>query len=175
MGRVAAEKNVQLLVDSFRLLRRQVPAVRLVLVGQVYHRRWLRRLLGQMAGVVVTGQQPPEVVAEAFAGAEILALPSLTDVQALVQQEAALAGVPTVLTDVGLHTYGPLGGATVLAAPEPVAYAAALRGLLCDPERARVIGIAARNRALEHTPERFAAQVRDVYALAAAQRFSRSA
>src|SRR4029453_2554011 len=89
------------------------------------------RGLGPAAGRVVwAGEQPADVVAAAYGAAEVFAFPSRTDTQALVLQEAALAGPPPVLADPVLHQYGALAGAAVCAGADPAAFAKALVGLL---------------------------------------------
>ncbi|NUO57703.1 MAG: glycosyltransferase [Hamadaea sp.] len=166
VGRVNREKGVDLLVEAFASVVRTVPDAQLVLIGAVYERRWLTGLLhstGIAGRVVVTGQLPPDEVAAAYALADVFAFPSRTDTQGLVLQEAALAGVPSVLADAQLHRTGALGGATRLAEPTAEAYGRALADLLTDPAAARRLGAAARERALAHTPARYAAAMRDVY------------
>lgn len=170
VGRVNREKGIDLLLAAFARAVARVPQARLVLVGSVYEPRWLRRLLrssGVADRVVVTGQLPPDEVAAAYALARVFAFPSLTDTQGLVLQEAALAGVPSLLADAQLHRTGVLGGAALLADPDPQDYGAALADLLADGRRARAVGETARQRALLHTPTRYAAAMRDVYAFAA--------
>lgn len=164
VGRVNPEKNVELLIEAFRLLGTRVPEAHLVLIGAIWRRRWLRRLLTPpIEHLTLTGVQPKDVVAAAYSAATVFAHPSVTDTQALVHQEAALAGVPTVLTDAELHSTGPLHGASVLAEPQPGPYADALDELLGNPEKARELGRAARQAALRHTPQHFAASVTRVY------------
>lgn len=178
VGRVNREKNVELLVRAFGRLRAGWPAgdpaaPRLVLVGAVYERRWLVGLLreaGIGAATVTTGQLPPEEVAAAYRAARVFAFPSRTDTQGLVLHEAALAGLPAVLADPQLHGTGPLAGTGLLAPADPAGYAAELAGLLLDPVRAGALGAAARERALAHTPDRFAATVAEVYGRALAAR-----
>jgi len=170
VGRVNREKGIELLLPAFARVAARFPRARLVLIGAVYQRRWLDRLLGKhnlRSRVVVTGQLPPEEVAAAYAGAEVFAFPSRTDTQGLVLQEAALAGVPSVLADFSLYRTGALGDAAVLApAPDPESYADSLCGLLDDPIAARDLGMRARERALAHTPEGYATTMREVYGLA---------
>jgi 1,2-diacylglycerol 3-alpha-glucosyltransferase len=171
VGRVNREKGVDLLLSAFARALASAPAARLVLIGAVYEPRWLRRLLdasGVADRIVVTGQLTPDVVASAYATASVFAFPSLTDTQGLVLQEAALAGVPVLLADAQLHRTGVLGDATLLADPTPQAFGGALADLLGDPDAARAAGARARERASLHTPERYAATMRDVYAFAAA-------
>lgn len=171
VGRVNREKGVELLLSSFARALSASPRARLVLIGAVYEPRWLRRLLaasGVADRVVITGQLAPDVVAAAYATAAVFAFPSLTDTQGLVLQEAALAGVPVLLADAQLHRTGVLGAAALLADPTPDSFGAALGRLLSDPDAARAAGTRARERASQHTPQRYAATMRDVYAFAAA-------
>jgi 1,2-diacylglycerol 3-alpha-glucosyltransferase len=167
VGRVNREKGVELLLPAFARVAARFPAAKLVLIGAVYQRRWLDRLLDKhnlRSRVVITGQLAPETVAAAYAGAEVFAFPSRTDTQGLVLQEAALAGVPSVLADPSLYRTGALGDATVLARDEGVdAYAEALCGLLADPVAARSLGRRAQERALAHTPAGYASTMREVY------------
>lgn len=172
VGRVNREKGVDLLLASFAQGCARLPKTRLVLIGAVYERRWLRRLVarhGLHDRVIVTGQLPPYEVAAGYAAADVFAFPSRTDTQGLVLQEAALAGVPSVLADPALHRTGALGSAAVLAAPDPLAYGEALHALLTDPVAAGRLGALARERAQAHTPHRYAATMREVYEFAAAR------
>lgn len=166
VGRVHREKGVDLLLRAFAGLLAQRPMTRLVLVGAVYDERWLRGLLvetGVGDRTVLVGQQPPAVVAAAYAAADVFAFPSLTDTQGLVVQEAALASLPVVMVDPDLRAAGPLGAAAVLAEPNPADFAAALCDVLADPVRAAEWGRAAWAQAAPHTPQRYAATMLAVY------------
>jgi len=169
VGRVNREKGIELLLPAFARVAARFPQTKLVLIGAVYERRWLERLLAKHdlhLRVVITGQLAPDTVAAAYGGAEVFAFPSRTDTQGLVLQEAALAGVPSVLADPSLYRTGALGDAAVLALGEgPEAYAEALCRLLEDPVAARDLGQRARERALAHTPEGYATKMREVYGL----------
>jgi glycosyltransferase involved in cell wall biosynthesis len=91
----------------------------------------------------------------------VFAFPSGTDTQALVLQEAALAGVPSVLVDPILHRRGALAGAAVLASKET--FAQAIIELLADPGAAAALGELARANAARYTPHAFAAAMLDIY------------
>jgi glycosyltransferase involved in cell wall biosynthesis len=160
VGRVNREKGIDLLLPAFDRVLRAHPRARLVLVGAVYEPRWLRRMI-RNDRVIVTGQQPPEAVAAAYERADVFAFPSGTDTQALVLQEAALAGVPSVLVDPVLHRRGALAGAAVLASRET--FADAIIELLADPTAATALGELARANAARHTPQAFAAAMLDIY------------
>ncbi|GHJ50318.1 hypothetical protein Cs7R123_76600 [Catellatospora sp. TT07R-123] len=168
VGRVNREKGVDLLIPAFARIARELPSARLVLIGAVYEQRWLNRLLRSVgpavaSRIVLTGQQPPRVVAQAYAAADVFAFPSRTDTQALVLQEAAMAGLPAVLADPSLHRHGVLAGNAVLAEPAPDSFADAVLGLLRDRRAARRLGAAARASAAGHSPERYADTVQCVY------------
>jgi glycosyltransferase involved in cell wall biosynthesis len=173
VGRINREKGVDLLIDAFVRVLATCPRARLVLVGALYEPKWFDSLL-RRAGprvaerIVLTGQQPSQVVAAAYAAADVFAFPSSTDTQALVLQEAALASLPAVLVDPVLHQCGPLGGAGLRAEPTPAAFAEAIVGLLRNPGAAREVGAAAAARAGRHTPSRYAEAMLAVYAHAAA-------
>lgn len=173
VGRINREKGIDLLLSAFERVVAACPRACLVLMGALYDPRWFVGLLREAGPaiaerVVLTGQQPPEVVAAAYAAADVFAFPSQTDTQALVLQEAALAGVPSVLVDAVLHRHGPLGGAGVHTRAEPCRFADGILSLLARPAEARELGAAAAVHASRHTPSRYAAAMLDVYRYAAA-------
>jgi 1,2-diacylglycerol 3-alpha-glucosyltransferase len=166
VGRVNHEKGVDLLIKAFRAVRDIHPEARLALVGAVYRPRWLDGLLnaeGIADRTVITGQQPAEMVAEAYAAAQVFAFPSLTDTQGLVLHEAALAGLPSVVVDASLHETSPLRGVMNLASPEPAGMGAAIARLLAEPCAARRLGEAARETAATMNPQRHGEQILDIY------------
>lgn len=178
VGRVNREKGVDLLLPAFERLLATCPRARLVLVGAMYEPRWFAGLVRAMpavaaARVVLAGEQPPDVVAAAYAAADVLAFTSRTDTQALVLQEAALAGVPAVLVDPALHRDGPLAGAAACAPADPDGFAAAVADLLEHPERARAMAEQARRNASRHTPAEYAGAILGVYRHAAARHSAR--
>lgn len=166
VGRVNREKGVELLVQAFAAAAATRPDARLLLVGAIYEPRWLDALL-QAAGVagrvVCTGQLPPDAVAAAYGAADVFAFPSTTDTQALVLQEAALAGVPVVMADAALHRHGPLAGAAVLTGPRPPELAAGIGAVLDNSAAAARLAADAARNAARHTPAAYAASMYDVY------------
>ena len=169
VGRVNREKGVDLLLSAWPRVKAACPRARLVLVGAVFEPRWLAGLL-TTPDVVVTGQLKPDAVAAAYGAAQVFAFPSRTDTQALVLQEAALAGVAPVLVDQVLHCHGPLGGAGLLTEPSPFDLATGILRLLTDPVEAARIRAEAAVQASRHSPARYAATMLDVYRGAAARR-----
>jgi glycosyltransferase involved in cell wall biosynthesis len=171
VGRVNAEKGVDLLISAFGQVLAAEPRARLVLVGQVYDGEALERAIaaaGITRRVVLTGQLPTGEVAAAYVVTQrsggVLAFPSQTDTQGLVLQEAAHAGVPAVMTDADLCARGPLAGAALCAPATVPGFAAALTALLANPVLVRSLADRARRAALAHTPGAYGEAMLGVYA-----------
>lgn len=102
VGRLAAEKNIDLLIDAFEEVARRRPHAKLVLVGDFEYRRTLEEHAARLDArdrVIFTGSMPRETLGAAYTNATVFAFPSLTDTQGLVLHEAANAGVPLVIID----------------------------------------------------------------------------
>lgn len=101
-GRIAAEKNLDLLVDCFDRLVKLVPKARLLFVGDFEYRPILEEKASHLKNadrVIFTGRVLHEELGDYYAISDVFAFPSLTDTQGLVVHEAALAGLPLVLVD----------------------------------------------------------------------------
>lgn len=177
VGRVTAEKGIDLLLRSFVQVLAVQPRARLVLVGSVHDRPALAALVrsyGLGRRVSCTGELPPERVAAAYAAAAqsggALAFASLTDTQGLVLSEAAHAGLPCAMVDAGLLAAGPLAGAALCTPAEPAAFGAAIERLLANPVLATALADRARRAVLSHTPQAYLSSMLAVYATAAGVR-----
>jgi glycosyltransferase involved in cell wall biosynthesis len=88
-------------------------------------------------------------IAAILAAADIFVLPSLSEGLPLALLEAMFAGCPIVASDVGdvgiALAHGEVG--VLVEAGNPAALAAALDGLLSDPQHARELGERAARRA----------------------------
>ncbi len=99
VGRLAEEKNVPLLLRAFAGLK--FPKGKLVIVGEGKEKSKLTSLVRQLGidrQVVFVGRADP---APYYKSATALILPSLHEGWGLVAVEAAAAGCPVVMTDVG--------------------------------------------------------------------------
>lgn len=105
-------------------------------------------------------------VAEELRMAEVFCLPSLVENSPNSLGEAMLAGVPSVVTDVGGMTSMLKHAEEGLVVPsgDPAVLAAAIAELFDDPLRARQMGMAARARALAtYSPARVVKQLLAAY------------
>ena len=137
VGRFSPEKGIDVLLEAFAMLVRQVDNVHLVLVGDGQERSALE---GQSAGLGIDGmvhfvghsQTPGDYVAEA----DLLALPSRSEGIPNVVLEAMAMGKPVVATSVGgVPEIVDDGQTGRLVPPErPDLLAQGLAELLADPE-----------------------------------------
>ena len=152
LGRLAPEKNVELLVDAFATLAADDSSVRLLLVGGGPSEAALRQRAAQpdLAGrVYLTGMRPRSLALALVKGADLFVATSQTETQGLVLAEALAAGLPVVaLEGPGVADSVRDGVDGVIVASEPagerrVRIAAALGDLARDPARRAVLAAAA--------------------------------
>jgi glycosyltransferase involved in cell wall biosynthesis len=168
VGRIEHVKGFDLLVDAFASSRLRDRA-RLVVVGDGSEAAALRRRVasaGLTERVELPGRLDPSEVAARLAAADVVVVPSRADAAPLVVLEAWRSGRPLVATVRGgppeIVTDGVDG---VLVDPQDTqALAAAVLGLLDDPERAGRIGAAGRRRVEDFTWERVVDRYEDLYA-----------
>ena len=90
VGRIAPEKNLDLLVSAYRKIRTVQPDARLVVVGDGPARAWLQR---EAPDAVFAGRRSGEDLAVHYASADLLLFPSLTETFGNVTLEAMASGV----------------------------------------------------------------------------------
>jgi phosphatidylinositol alpha-1,6-mannosyltransferase len=156
VSRLVARKGQDALIRALPLVRERVPGARLLVVGDGPDAVRLRRLAG-VAGVdehvVFAGAVPAAELPAHHAVGDVFALPCRTrggglDVEGLgiVLLEAAAAGLPVVAGESGGAPETVQEGRTghVVDGRDVASVAAAVAGLLADPERARAMGAAGR-------------------------------
>lgn len=130
LERSSAWKGVDYLLRAFALVHREIPAARLVLVGDGDARAGLESLaerLGVRASVDFAGFLGGDDLVEAYRAASVLVLPSLTDAESfgmtLVEAMACgrpvigsrIGGIPDVIDDEVTGLIVPPGDASALA------------------------------------------------------------
>jgi glycosyltransferase involved in cell wall biosynthesis len=137
VGRLHPQKGYDVLVEALPLLGDAVVAV----AGDGPLAAELRAAAPQVRWL---GRR--DDLADLYAAADVVVLPSRWEARSLTAQEALRAGRPLVATAVG-GLPGLLGDGALLVPPgDPVALARAVRGLLDDPAAARAL--AERGRAV---------------------------
>lgn len=168
-GRLEWEKGVQTVIDALPRLRRRHPGLTLAVAGsgsyepQLRQRAERRRVTGAVRWLGHTGDRE---LAGLLAAADVAVVPSLYEPFGLVALEAAAAGVPRVVSQVGGLAELVSTGRSGLTVPpgDVAATAAAISMLLDDPTQARRLAMTARRE----LPRRFswqavAAATVDVY------------
>jgi glycosyltransferase involved in cell wall biosynthesis len=96
VGRLAPEKNLDLLLQTWTALRRQRPDARLLLVGDGPSRAELAAAHGE---VIFAGMRHGEDLAAHYASADLFLFPSLTETYGNVIAEALASGLGVVAFD----------------------------------------------------------------------------
>jgi len=136
VGRLAREKNLNLLLEMLPLVQREVPKVLLWLVGsgnaaEAIEQHVRRR--GLSATVRLQGRVPHEHISAVYAVADLFVFPSVTETQGLVLWEAQAHGLPCVVVNEGGAPESVRDGVDGLLVPnEAEAFAQAVVRLLKD-------------------------------------------
>jgi glycosyltransferase involved in cell wall biosynthesis len=96
VGRLAAEKNLDLLVQAFTAIQAEQPTAKLLLVGDGPLRDTLAR---KVPGVLMAGRRSGDDLAEHYASADLFLFPSLTETFGNVTTEALASGLPVLAFD----------------------------------------------------------------------------
>jgi len=101
VGRLVERKGVADLLSAFLRLSRTMPEVALLLIGDGPARGWLEALARTQAGgkVIFTGSIQQDDLPAYYQLADLFVLPSREEVWGMVVNEAALAGLPLVVTN----------------------------------------------------------------------------
>jgi glycosyltransferase involved in cell wall biosynthesis len=100
VGRVAKEKDLDVLIDVYSELARRRPECRLCVVGDGPYLPQMKQALAH-ANVVFTGFLFDQELSAAYASSDILVFPSTTDTFGSVVLEAMASGVPVIVSDRG--------------------------------------------------------------------------
>lgn len=179
VGRLAREKNLDLLLEAFARVCAAFPDSGdahpiLLLAGSGPYRPTCRRRAAQLGvepWVRFTGFLKRSQLAPVYAGATLFVFASPTETQGVVLSEAQSHGLPCVVVGGGGAPEFVRDGVDALVVPADVGrFADAALGLLNDPERRRAMSTAARESPLRPTPADMARQMIRLYESARAAR-----
>jgi glycosyltransferase involved in cell wall biosynthesis len=155
VGRIAAEKNLELAIAAFARILERRPDARFVWVGTG---PLAARLAREHRDFIFTGLRLGEDLAEHFASADLFLFPSLTETFGNVTLEAMASGVATIAFDYGAaraHLVDREHGRLVPVGNDEAFIDAAV-AVATDAARRRAMGIAARRAVQPLRPERVA-------------------
>lgn len=175
LARLAPWKGVDVLIEAVQRARRDLPGLRLLVVGDGAERATLERLAASADGAVLfLGELPRERALEALAAADVLALCSAYEGLSHVLLEGMAAGKPIIATAIGGNRELIRDGENGLLVPygDVGAVERALLRLASEPGLADRLAQRARADAAERSWPRLVDQTLAVFEEAIAQRRS---
>jgi len=167
LGRLAKEKNLEFLLQAFRLIVKALPSVVLLLVGDGDAEDELAALsqaLGLGQRVRFIGPVPHDEVASFYSAAEVFLFPSTSEAQGLVILEAMACATPVVaIKGTAAGDFIEDGWDGALAEEVPEAFAQRAIRLLSDEGRRKTMGLRARQKASRFTARSSAERMLELY------------
>ena len=139
-GTFESYQGLPLLYEAFRVVAREVPSARLLMVGgapsQVDEAKREIGSYGLLDRAIFTGQRPPSEMPRYLAISDVLVSPRSTGMNTPLKIYSYLrAGKPIVATRLPTHTQALDEESAALAEPNPGAFASEILALARDPER----------------------------------------
>ncbi|MDO8586190.1 MAG: glycosyltransferase [Armatimonadota bacterium] len=167
VGRLAIEKNLDMLLSAFAVVYREDADAWLTLVGAGPYERPLRdqaERLGVANRVVFTGLLPRAEALSAYASADVFVSPSITETQGLVVCEALSAGVPCVAVNGGGTPECLEDGVDSILTPnDAAAFAGSVLELLRDEKRRSAMAARALKNSVRFSTSEWAAKFIEFY------------
>ena len=167
VGRLAPEKNLDLLLEAFAQIAGKTSDTYLVLAGSGKSRGMLEtraRVLGIHRRMRLTGFLGRTKLDPLYQAADAFLFPSKTETQGLAVGEALAAGLPCVVVNAGGAPESVRDGVDgFLVADDPVPMAERTLELLADPVLHRRLADEAKRGATGRTPARIGGRVVAVY------------
>lgn len=168
IGRVAPEKNLRLLLQSFKLIQTKASGqIKLMIVGDGPALAELKQLASKLEmvdDVIFTGMVNPASVPDYLAAADLFVMTSKSEVKPLAQLEALAAGVPIVaVAAVGANDTITNGENGLLVAEDAEAIASGVLDLVFDRERLAKFKQGALDTAENYSYQRIAGEYLDLF------------
>ena len=146
VGRMAAEKNLDVTIDAFRALQQEYPKAKLILVGDGPD---AKRVQSQNPDFIFCGVKHGEDLAAHYASADIFLFASTSETYGNVTVEAMASGLAVVTYDYAAGKAQIEHGVNGVLADfdQKTAFIQQTINLIRQPERVHSLGQAARNKA----------------------------
>jgi len=162
VGRLAPEKNLDLLFQAYDAMRRIEPDLKLVMVGDG---PLMRDFRASRPDAIFAGAQRGAALAEHYASADLFLFPSLTETFGNVTPEAMASGLAVLAYDYAAAGQLIRHQESGLLAPlgQPTRFCDLAVQLIAEPQRARDMGAHARTIAESMSWDRIVGQVEATY------------
>lgn len=174
VGRLAQEKNVRVLMETFSLISKEVPQAFLLILGsgplEGECQRWANQPTlkerVRLAGCVL-----PPLRDQCYASADLFLYPSVTETQGMVLCEALAVGLPCVVADsMGAKAVVRHGVDGLRVPPQPEKMARAVIELFYNPTRLKEMSEQARIGAERFSIEKCTQDLIKIYSLVLGKR-----
>lgn len=166
VGRLGAEKNLDLLIPAVEQVLATRPKARLLFVGDFEYKEVLEEKAALSAAhdrITFTGAIQREQLGVVYAAMDVFVFPSLTDTQGWAVHEAAMAGLPMVLIDTELSEVLEPGVNGEYADNTPESVAKIVTDLLSHPKKRAEYGEQSQRLARRFTERRQVTKLAKLY------------
>ena len=169
VGRIASEKNVELLLTSMRYIVNNCPKAKLLIVGDgpdLNKYKTFVKKQGLEENIIFTGKVPWESIAEYYLIADVFTTASKTETQGLTVIEAMAASLPVVCINDESFTNTVIDNLNGKIFKNKRGYKKAIIELYNDPKELKRLSKQARVSAEIHSSKYFVESILDVYKIA---------
>ncbi|MFG1707712.1 glycosyltransferase [Nonomuraea sp. M3C6] len=165
VGRLDEEKRLDELVRALPLVLNETDA-QVAIVGKGNQRAELERLarrIGVGDRVFFLGFVPDESMPQAYAAADVFAMPGIAELQSIATLEAMATGLPVVAADAMALPHLVAGNGYLFQPGDVVSLAKHLTGILADDDLRARLSKASRELALTHDDQSSLARFERIY------------
>lgn len=166
VGRLGAEKNLDMLIPALEMVAAKRPKARLLFVGDFEHKVVLEAAAEASkyaSRITFTGALPRESLGVVYAAMDVFVFPSLTDTQGWVLHEAAFSGLPIVLIDKEVSEVVSDKENGLFADNTPESVATAVIELLSHPKKRAEYGAHSQTLARRYTEKKQVSKLVKLY------------
>ncbi len=166
-GRLAPEKNVDVLIRALALIKKEIPGVKLALAGHGVSDgilKLLARELGVQDSIIFTGTLSKPLLAALYRASKIFVIASGSETQSMTMMQAMASGLPTVGARArGLLDYINQGNGLFAEARDEHDFAGKILQLLKNPAERRKLGKGAWEFSQKFSPKNIADRWEEIY------------